>query len=289
MAKDGPGTYALLDSGGGRKVERVGPHVVVRPAPQAVWAPALGPEAWTQAEAEYVRSDTGGGAWKGKPLPDGWPIALDGLAFLVKPTGFGHLGVFPEQRDTWGWIGTRVADLGKRLERPPEVLNLFAYTGGSTLAALAAGARVTHLDASRGAVAWARDNAARSGLADRPCRWLVEDAQKFLGRAARRGERYDGIVLDPPSFGRGSKGEVWKIEPGAAPLMDACGRVLSPGPAFLVLTCHTPGFTPTVLENLLAPVVNGRAGSVEAMEMAIPEQATGRLLPSGSCARWAAP
>jgi 23S rRNA (cytosine1962-C5)-methyltransferase len=283
-----PGTYALLDAGGGRKLEQVGPYRIVRPAPQAVWAPALDAGAWQSADAEYVRSDTGGGAWRGA-LPEGWEIALAGFTFLVKGTGFGHLGVFPEQAECWGWITEATATAAGRLGRAPKLLNLFAYTGGSTLAALSGGAEVTHVDASRGVVAWARDNAARSGLSDRPCRWLVEDAQKFLGREARRGARYDGMILDPPSFGRGSKGEVWKIEPGAVPLLMACAALLAPEAALLLFTCHTPGFTPTVLANLVAPLVKGRGGIPEAGEMTIPERSAGRPLPSGTYLRWRAP
>jgi len=281
------GTYALLDAGGGRKLEQVGPFRLVRPAPQAVWAPALEPAAWKAADAEFLRSDTGGGAWRGA-LPEGWEIALARFRFWVKGTGFGHLGVFPEQQACWTWIGQETAAAARRLGRAPKVLNLFAYTGGSTLAALAAGADVTHVDASRGVVAWARDNAARSGLADRPCRWIVEDVQKFLKREARRGTRYDGIILDPPSFGRGSKGEVWKIEPGAAPLLEACAAVLDAEAALILFTCHTPGFTPLVLANLLAPLVQGRGGSIEQGEMQIPEDAAGRPLPSGTFVRWRA-
>jgi len=283
-----PGTYALLDSGGGRKLEQVGPVRVVRPAPQAVWGPALDAGAWKSAAAEYVRSDTGGGAWRGH-LPEAWEIAVGGFTFGIKGTGFGHLGVFPEQTECWTWIAESTAAAARRLGRAPKVLNLFAYTGGSTLAALSGGAEVTHVDASRGVVAWARDNAARSGLSERPCRWIVEDAQKFLKREARRGARYDGIILDPPSFGRGSKGEVWKIEQGAIPLLEACAALLAPEAALLLFTCHTPGFTPTVLLNLAGPLVKGRGGDPEAGEMTIPENSAGRPLPSGTFVRWRTP
>lgn len=281
------GTYALLDSGGGRKLEQVGAHRLVRPAPQAVWPPALDPGAWKSADAEYVRSDTGGGAWRGT-LPEAWEIALGGFTFVVKGTGFGHLGLFPEQEECWAWIADATAAAARRMGRPPRVLNLFAYTGGSTLAALSGGAEVTHVDASRGVVAWARANAARSGLADRPCRWIVEDAQKFLRREARRGARYDGIVLDPPSFGRGSKGEVWKIEQGAVPLLEACAAILAPEAALLLFTCHTPGFTPIVLSNLLGPLTQGHEGTTQSGEMTIPEGSAGRPLPSGTFVRWRA-
>jgi 23S rRNA (cytosine1962-C5)-methyltransferase len=283
-----PGTYALLDAGGGRKLEQVGPRRLIRPAPQAVWAPTLDPSAWKAADAEYVRSDTGGGDWRGE-LPESWEIALGGFTFVIKGTGFGHLGVFPEQAACWAWISDAVADAAGRLGRKPKILNLFAYTGGSTLAALSAGAEVTHVDASKGVVAWARDNAARSGLAERPCRWIVDDVQKFLKREARRGSRYDGIVLDPPSFGRGSKGEVWKIEAGAVPLLEASTALLSPEASLLLFTCHTPGFTPIALSNLIGPLVKGRGGAVEHGEMTIPEGSANRPLPSGTFARWRAP
>jgi 23S rRNA (cytosine1962-C5)-methyltransferase len=276
-------TYALLDSGDGRKLEQVGPHRLARPALQAVWRPRLDPAAWKAADAVFERRDEGGG-WTGpKALPERWPVAFPPLTLLIQPTGFGHLGVFPEQREGWGWIAAQVRERAAALGRAPEVLNLFAYTGAATLSALAAGARCTHLDASRGVVAWARDNAAASGLAEAPCRWLVDDVKKFLRRALNQGQRYDGIVLDPPTFGRGPKGQVWKIEAEIADLMDACGRLLAPG-GFVLLSCHTPGFTPATLANLLAPV-GGPGAEIERGEMLLWEADGARALPSGAFAR----
>lgn len=282
-------SYQLLDSGDGRKLEQVGPHRLVRPAPQAVWRPRLPPEPWAGADAEFVRAEGEAGGWRGTPLPERWPVTLAPLTFLIQATGFGHLGLFPEQREGWGWIADRVRKAAGALGRPPRVLNLFAYTGGSTLAALRAGAEVTHVDASKGVVQWARDNAAACGLANAPCRWLVDDAKKFVRRAVERGRPYDGIVLDPPTFGRGPKGQVWKIEPDAAPLMDACKSLLAPEGGFILLSCHTPGFTPTTLANLLGAVVAGRGGEVELGEMLLTEADGGRPLPSGTFARWAGP
>jgi 23S rRNA (cytosine1962-C5)-methyltransferase len=279
-------TYTLLDSGDGRKLEQVGPHRLVRPAPQAVWRPRLKPAEWHQADAEFVRAEGEKGGWRGKPLPERWAVTLPPLTFWIQATGFGHLGLFPEQRESWSWIAERVRALAAALGRPPRVLNLFAYTGGSTLAALRAGAEVTHVDASKGVVQWARDNAAACGLEGAPCRWLVDDVKKFMRRAVDKGLPYDGIVLDPPTFGRGPKGQVWKIEPEAAPLLDACKSLLNPEGGFVLLSCHTPGFTPTTLANLLSGAVGGRGGEVEHGEMLLTEGNGGRALPSGAFARW---
>jgi len=283
-------SYALLDSGDGRKLERVGPLTLIRPAPQAVWRPRLEPSEWKAADAEFIRRGDEPGGWKVRTdLPERWAVPFPPFTFQVQATGFGHLGVFPEQRESWGWIGDRVRALAAVLGRPPRVLNLFAYTGGSTLAALRGGAGATHVDASRGVVQWARDNAAASGLADAPCRWLVDDVKVFLRRAANQGKPYEGIILDPPTFGRGPKGQVWKIEPEIAPLMDACGALLAPEGAFLLLSCHTPGFTPTTLANLVAGAAGNRPGELAQGEMVITEAEGGRALPSGTFARWSGP
>lgn len=276
--------YKLLDSGRENKLEQVGKHLLVRPAPQAVWSPTLHENKWDAADAVYIRSSTGGGSWEfHNRIPDQFDIDFQGLKFIIKPTGFGHLGLFPEQSANWEWIAEKIKTAG----RPVSVLNMFAYTGGSTLAAAAAGASVCHLDASKGVVDWARENAALSGLADRPVRWIVDDVLKFVQKDIRRGKRYDAIILDPPSFGRGAKGEVWKIENDLLRLLTDCRQILSDNPLFILLSCHSPGFTPLVLQNLLAEMMGGRKGLLSCGEMVIPEE-TGRLLPSGAYARWAA-
>ncbi|MDH5526633.1 MAG: class I SAM-dependent methyltransferase [Nitrospirota bacterium] len=278
-------TYQLIDSGDGRKLEQVGPHLLVRPAAQAVWRPRLPKGRWKAADAVFVREGEGDMSWTArKPLPDQWAIELAGATFRIKTTGFGHLGLFAEQQGNWAWIREQVKTLAGRTQRPPSVLNMFAYTGGSTLAALAAGAEVTHLDASRGIVDWARENAALSGLADAPCRWMVDDVRKFVQRELRRERVYDGIILDPPSFGRGSKGQVWKIEEHLAPLLADCRALMGAAPGFVLLSAHTPGFSPIALQNMLADAMP--EGRMTCGEMTIAEAEGGRLLPSGTWARW---
>jgi 23S rRNA (cytosine1962-C5)-methyltransferase len=281
-------TYQLIDSGDGRKLEQVGPHLLVRPAAQAVWHPRLPKGRWKAADAVFVREGEGEMSWtvNTKQLPDQWAIQVGGSTFRIKTTGFGHLGLFAEQQDNWEWIREQVAELATAKSKKPAVLNMFAYTGGSTLAALSAGAEVTHLDASRGIVDWARENAGLSGLADAPCRWMVDDVRKFVLRELRRERVYDGIILDPPSFGRGSKGQVWKIEEHLAPLLADCralmGKVAKTG--FVLLSAHTPGFSPIALLNMLADAMPD--GKMECGEMTIAETEGGRLLPSGTWARW---
>lgn len=274
--------YELLDSGKESKLERVGDYILVRPSPQAVWSPSLPEAKWQEADATYIRSSTGGGEWEfRRKLPERWEIDHSGLKFIIKTTGFGHLGLFPEQENNWGWIEEKIISAG----RPVSVLNLFAYTGGSTLAAARAGASVCHLDASKGVVDWARENAALSGFGDRPVRWIVDDVEKFVKKEIKRERRYDAIILDPPSFGRGSKGEVWTIEEGLLRLLGECRELLSDAPLFILLSCHSPGFTPLVLQNLLAEMMKGYSGVLSCGEMVIPET-TGKLLPSGAYARW---
>lgn len=274
--------YQLLDSGMGNKLERVGPYLLVRPSPQAVWSPALPNERWQGADAVYIRSSTGGGKWEFKRrLPEKWKIEYGGYRFAVKPTGFGHLGLFPEQRESWEWISEKV----KTAKREITVLNLFAYTGGSTLAAASAGASVCHVDASKGVVDWSRENTALSGLSSSSIRWIVDDVKKFIGKEIRRGKRYDAIILDPPSFGRGAKGEIWKIEDDLTKLLHTCRELLSDAPLFVLLSCHSPGFTPLVLQNLLAEMMNIK-GKLSCAEMVITEAESGRPLPCGSYARW---
>ncbi len=278
--------YELLDSGGGRKLERFGPCVLARPAAQAVWRPSLPPSRWQGAHASFDRD--GGQRWHRRDaLPESWVIEMGGLRFRLAATDFGHLGVFPEQREQWGWLGERVAEAARRLGRPPAVLNLFAYSGGATLAALRAGASACHVDASKGMVEWARENAALNGLETAPVRWIAEDVHKFLRRELRRGRRYDAVVLDPPTFGRGPSGEVYKIEQEIVTTLDLCRAVMSDTPMLVLLTSHTPGFSPQVLANLLAFGWPDMRGRIECGEMLLTGRPGVAALPSGSWARWA--
>lgn len=275
--------YQLIDSGSGNKLERLGPHLLVRQSPQSVWPPSLPEERWKEADAVYIRSSSGGGSWKfNLSIPAQWEIGYEGYRFIIKTTGFGHLGLFPEQKENWRWITENI----KKAEREINVLNLFAYTGGSTLAAAAAGANVCHLDAAKGIVDWARENAALSGLGDRPIRWIVDDVSKFVAKEIRRGKRYDAIILDPPSFGRGNKGEIWKIEDDLPKLLRDCKEILSDNPLFVLLSCHSPGFTPIVLQNLVDDMMKKKKGISSSAEMIITESGSERPLPCGCYARW---
>jgi len=279
------GAYRLLDTGGRARLEEVGPFRLERPAPVAFWPRGLTAADWDQVAARYHRASDGGGQWEQLvPLPESWVLEFGGLVWEIRPTGFGHLGLFPEQAEGWRWLADRLKSMGQ--ERNPSVLNLFAYTGGSTLVCARAGARVCHLDAAQGAVAWARRNAALSGLAQAPVRWVVDDVVKFVRREQRRGSRHNGLILDPPSFGRGAKGEVWKIEDDLPALLEGCRALLAPGPAFLLLSCHSPGFTPRVLLNLLRACWSGAGGQFDAGEMVVEAGPGGTDLPSGTYSRW---
>ena len=280
-----PTEYCLLDSGNGRKLEQFGPAILDRPCAQAVWRPCLSPAAWARADASFTRDE--GKHWQfHRPLPEAWQVRLEGLTFEVQPTDFGHVGIFPEHVRAWRWLQA----LKQRLApaHPPlSVLNLFAYSGGATVAAARLGFRVCHLDASRKMVTWARRNADLNGLSDAPVRWIVDDVQKFLKREQRRAELYDGIILDPPSFGRGSRQELFKIDTHLLDLLGICRAVLAPQPGFLFLSCHTPGYTPLVLEHLLSQGLAGLGGRIEAGEMIL-EGSKGALpVPSGTYAVWA--
>ena len=270
--------YSLLDSGEGAKLERFGDIVVSRPCGVALWRRQK-PKLWKSADAVFERE--GSGYWHRRP-PESWTVEIAGLRFHLRPTDFGHLGVFPEHSAAWQWIEEVVARSGRQ---DLSILNLFAYSGGATLAAARAGASVCHLDASKGMVSWARDNAALNGMEDKPVRWIVDDVTRFLEREKRRGRRYDGIILDPPSFGRGSKGEVFKIEEEMAPLLDSCRKLLSDQPLFLFLSCHTPGFTPIVLNHFLQDATKGLGGKIEQGELALPGKDV-LPLPNGTYARW---
>lgn len=278
--------YELLDSGGQRKLERFGAHRLVRPAAQAVWAPKT-QAAWQQPDATFVRDATGNGTWHlHGALPSTWSMDFGGLRWELARNDFGHVGIFPEQEPCWRWIRAQV----RAAPTPPEVLNLFAYTGGSTLAAAAAGAHVVHVDASKTSVRSARTNAERSGLAERPVRWIVDDVQRFVERELRRARRYQGIVLDPPTFGRGSRGELWRIDEHLPPLLALLGELLEGPRCFCLLTCHSPGFTPLVLANLLEPLARGplEHGEMTLIEAGVETgvETGGRALPSGAFARW---
>jgi 23S rRNA (cytosine1962-C5)-methyltransferase len=283
------GDYALLDSGDMRKLERVGSYTLVRPAPQAVWRPQLPAAVWAAADASYLRDSSGSGAWEfHNKVKREFDILFDKLALRIKLTDFGHLGLFPEQAANWEWLRSQIRTRLQRTNgRNLYVLNLFGYTGGSTLAASQAGAHLVHVDAAKGVVDWARRNAALCRLDERPIRWLIDDALKFVKREARRASRYQGIILDPPSFGRGPKGEVFKIEDDLLPLLDACRELLAPDALFVLYSCHTPGFTPLVLHNQVELLAAGRGGRIESGEMIVPD-AQRRVLPSGTYARWLA-
>ena len=286
--------YALLDTGRMKKLETVGAYTLVRPAPQAVWEPGLGEADWRGADGVYTR-DTGedGGRWTfHKKVQREFDLIYGNLNFRIKLTNFGHMGLFPEQAANWDWMrGVIRQRLEQTNGRNLYVLNLFGYTGGSTLACSQAGAHLVHLDAAKGVVDWARKNAQLSGLEDRPIRWLVDDALKFVQREERRGNSYQAIILDPPTFGRGPKGEVFKIEDDLVPLLQSCRAILAKDAIFVLYSCHTPGFTPITMANQLDIVVGGRRGKVDAAGMVVAEQGRGkggRPLPSGVYARWLA-
>lgn len=272
--------YELIDSGEGRKLERFGRCVLERPAAQAVWMPEKPEAVWAEADARFDRKE--GNRWHGRTrLPKEWEADIEGIRFRLSSTDFGHLGVFPEQRPMWKWLRERCAG-----RKGATVLNLFAYSGGSTLAPAQGGAAVCHVDASRGMTDWARDNARRNGLSDAPIRWIVDDVPQFLAREIKRGRSYDGIILDPPSFGRGAKGELFKIEERINPLLEQVRKLLSAKPMFVLLSCHTPGFSAQVLENLLGQHLRGLGGRVDSGEMLLEGTGGVRPLPSGSFARW---
>ena len=274
--------YRLLDCGGGERLERWGKYTLARPDPQAIW-PRTEPELWKRADAVYHRSSTGGGRWEIRSLPESWTIGWREQTFNIKPMSFKHTGVFPEQAANWDFIAQQVRAAG----RPVSVLNLFAYTGGATLAAAAAGASVCHVDAARGMVAWARENAKSSGLSDAPVRYIVDDCKKFVQREIKRGRRYDAVIMDPPSYGRGPTGEVWKFENDIAPFLELCAGVLSPEPLFVIISSYTAGISPSVASYLLGTVLLPRfGGKVEASELGLLCQPTGLALPCGHTARW---
>jgi len=287
METHGTSDYELLDSGAGRKLERFGAVTLARPCAQAVWRPRLDPREWDRlATASFDREE--GNHWHNRgALPDSWNLTIDGIVFRLSGTQFGHLGIFPEQRAQWAWIRQALAAAAPRPDGGRvSALNLFAYSGGATLAAARGGAEVCHLDASKGMAQWARENARLNGLAEHPIRWMVEDAHKFLNREIRRGRRYDAVILDPPTFGRGQHDELYKIERHLPETLDLCRALLSDRPLFVLLSAHTPGYTPTVLEHVLAQAVDGLGGAVSSGEMLLTGASNVLPLPSGAFARW---
>jgi 23S rRNA (cytosine1962-C5)-methyltransferase len=280
-----PEMYQLLDFGQGRRLERFGSILLDRPCPGCERQPQGNPAAWEAAHARFERTTPDAGRWtQRQPLAERWTVCHGPIVLELKRTDFGHLGVFPEQANHWDWIAGEVARAG----RPLRVLNLFAYTGGSTLAAAAAGAEVVHVDSARNIVAWARRNAELSGLAGAAIRWIIEDARKFVRRELQRGAAYDAVILDPPSYGHGRRGEVWRLSTRLGPLLADCGRLTAGRRQFMLLTCHTPGYGPQRLADLLRDAWSqAEPGRISAEAVTIPA-ATGRQLPSGVAARWSA-
>ena len=276
--------YKLLDATDGFRLESWGGVILVRPDPQVVWKFEKKSPMWDKAHAVYHRSTKGGGEWEyRKKFPAEWNIRYDNMTFKVTPTGFKHTGIFPEQATNWDEYAKMIAKEGRELN----ILNLFGYTGGATLACAAAGAKVCHVDASKGVVAWGKENAQLSGLGDRPIRWIVDDCIKFVQREIRRGNKYDGIIMDPPSYGRGPNGEVWKLEDNIFQLLELCSQILSDDPLFVAVNSYTTGVSPSVMEYMLDVMMRDKyKGKVSAQEIGLTVQSTGMALPCGSTAFW---
>ena len=276
--------YKLLDATDGFRLESWGGVILVRPDPQVVWKFEKKSPMWEKAHAVYHRSSKGGGEWEyRKKFPAEWNIKYDNMTFKVTPTGFKHTGIFPEQATNWDEYAKMIAKEGRELN----ILNLFGYTGGATLACAAAGAKVCHVDASKGVVAWGKENAQLSGLGDRPIRWIVDDCIKFVQREIRRGNKYDGIIMDPPSYGRGPNGEVWKLEDNIFQLLELCSQILSDDPLFVAVNSYTTGVSPSVMEYMLDVMMRDKyKGKVSAQEIGLTVQSTGMALPCGSTAFW---
>lgn len=275
--------YEVIDCSQGEKLERWGDYKLVRPDPQVLWDTPKKNSAWKRPNAHYHRSSKGGGEWEFFDLPKQWKIHYKDLTFNLQPFNFKHTGLFPEQATNWDWFGEKI----KKAGRPLKVLNLFAYTGGATCAAAKAGAAVTHVDASKGMVTWAKENAASSGLSDAPIRWIVDDCVKFVEREIRRGNKYDGIIMDPPSYGRGPKGEIWKIEEQIYPFVKLCSKLLSEDAVFFLINSYTTGLQPAVLSYIIgSAIVPSFGGKVEAEEVGLPVSGNGLVLPCGASGRW---
>ena len=274
--------YAVIDTSSGEKLETWGKYSLIRPDPQVIWRTEKKNPLWRRADASYKRSSSGGGAWNENKLPESWTVSYGDLTFLIKPMGFKHTGLFPEQAANWDWIRGLISGAGRSVK----VLNLFAYTGGATVAAAKAGASVCHVDASRGMVQYAKENARLSGLADAPIRYIVDDCKKFIEREIRRGNKYDGIIMDPPSYGRGPTGEVWKIEESIDGLVELCSKVLSDRPLFFLLNSYTTGLSASAMKYIAdTRLLSGRDGKSEADELGLPVRDTGLALPCGSSVR----
>ena len=275
--------YEVLDTSDGEKLERWGKYYLVRPDPQVIWFTPKEDRRWLDFDARYARSNSGGGQWSRNRLPERWQIRYRELTFNVKPMNFKHTGVFPEQAANWDFIDAQIRSAGRRIN----VLNLFAYTGGATLAAAAAGASVCHVDAAKGMVAWAKENAASSGLSEAPIRWIVDDCAKFVEREIKRGRRYDAVIMDPPSYGRGPSGEIWKLEKDLYPFVKLVAGVLSDEPLFFIINSYPTGLAPSVLTCLLKTVIEPRfGGHTESDELGLPVTDSGLVLPCGATGRW---
>ncbi len=275
--------YELIDCGRGEKLERWGGQLLVRPDPQAIWDTPRTHRGWKANSGRYARSSSGGGQWQNNSMPQRWTVSYGDLTFNVKPMNFKHTGLFPEQAVNWDFARDQI----RRAGRPVSVLNLFAYTGGATVACAAAGASVCHVDAAKGMVQWARENAKSSGLEQAPIRWIVDDCAKFLEREIRRGRTYDAVILDPPSYGRGPTGEVWKLEENLYPFIELVARVLSPQPLFLILNSYTTGLAPSVITYLLETVISKQCGGhTVSGELGLPVTESGLILPCGATGRW---
>lgn len=275
--------YEVIDTSGGEKLERWGKYLLVRPDPQVIWDTPKTNPGWKKRNGHYHRSSKGGGEWEFFQLPDEWSIRYRELTFRLKPFNFKHTGLFPEQAANWDWFTALI----REAKRPVSVLNLFAYTGGATLAAASAGAKVTHVDASKGMVAWAKENAAASGLGNAPIRWLVDDCVKFVEREIRRGNTYDAIIMDPPSYGRGPKGEIWKIEESIFPFIGLTAKILSENALFYLINSYTTGLQPAVLSYMINTAIVPRfGGRVISGEIGLPVKENGLILPCGASGRW---
>lgn len=274
--------YEVIDCSGGEKLERWGDYILVRPDPQVIWNTPKNHKGWRKKNGHYHRSKKGGGEWEFFDLPEQWSIQYRDLTFQLKPFSFKHTGLFPEQAVNWDWCTKKIQNAG----RPIKVLNLFAYTGGATLSAAAAGASVTHVDASKGMVTWAKENAISSGLKDAPIRWIVDDCVKFVEREIRRGNKYDAIIMDPPSYGRGPKGEIWKIEESIHPFIKLCTQVLSDQPLFVLVNSYTTGLQPAVMAYMLGTELKKFGGIITADEIGLPVSSNGLVLPCGASGRF---
>ena len=278
--------YELLDTSDGERLERWGKYILVRPDPQIIWKNAAAHPSWRSADGVYKRSSSGGGKWVKNKLPEQWQIKYGSLGFVLRPMGFKHTGLFPEQAANWDWFSSLIRKSGRR---EVKVLNLFAYTGGATVAAASAGASVVHVDAAKGMVAQAKENAALSGLADAKIRYIVDDCKKFVEREIRRGNKYDAIIMDPPSYGRGPGGEVWKIEDSIDELVGLCSQVLSDKPLFFLINSYTTGLSPLAMQYILSLKVASRfGGTLSSGELGLPVTKSGGILPCGASARWQA-